>query len=130
MDLAKERGKTEKVIALNSPNQNDVEQILREIKKSIENLKLYKILVFGSAVSGKFHKDSDVDLVIILDKKGIAKTYKERIENRRIVSKLLRDLRKKIPIDLFVYTKDEWDLLQKSGSTFYREIEEKGRVIT
>ncbi len=106
------------------------EQLLKDIRSKMEPINPYKVIVFGSAISDKFHKDSDIDLVVILNKKGIAKTYKERIENRKLVSRLLRDLRKKIPIDLFVYTKDEWELLQKSGSTFYKEIEEKGRVIS
>jgi len=106
------------------------EKFLKEVTTKIKTIRPYRVIVFGSAISDKFHEDSDIDLIVILNKKGIAKTYKERIENRKIVSKLLRDIRKKIPIDLFVYTKDEWELLQKSGSTFYKEIEEKGRVIT
>ena len=106
------------------------EQFLKDIFKKISPINPYKVIIFGSAITDKFHEDSDIDLVVILNKKGIAKNYKERIENRRTVSKLLRDIRKKIPIDLFVYTKDEWELLKRSGSTFYREIEEKGRVLT
>jgi len=105
------------------------EQVLKDITRKIRAISPYKAIIFGSAITDKFHKDSDIDLVVILNKKGIAKTYKERMENRKLVSRLLRDIRKKIPIDLFVYTKDEWKLLQKSGSTFYREIEEKGHVI-
>ena len=108
----------------------DRKQLLKEIKSKVEAINPYKIIVFGSAINSNFREDSDIDLVVILNKKGVAKTYKERIKNRKIVSKLLRDIRKKIPIDLLVYTRDEWELLQKSGSTFYREIGEKGRVIT
>jgi len=107
----------------------DKEYFLKEVTAKIRAIKPYRVIVFGSAIRDKFHEDSDIDLAVILNKKGIAKTYKERIENRKIVSKLLRNIRKKIPIDLFVYTKDEWELLQRSGSTFYKEIEEKGRVI-
>ena len=105
------------------------EILLMEIKKRLSPLKPYKIIVFGSAITDNFHEESDIDIVVILNRKGITKSYSERLKNRNHISKVLRDLRKKMPIDLFVYTKDEWNMLLESGSAFHREIEKKGRNI-
>ena len=41
--------------------------------------------------------------------------------------KIRHEIRKRIPIDLLVYTKDEWELLRRdSGSSFFKQIEENG----
>ena len=89
-----------------------------------------KVIIFGSFAYGTPHEDSDIDLLIILNKSGIARTYSEILQNKMMLAKLLRKLRKQISVDLLVYTKDEWDILIKSESSFYKIIEENGiRII-
>jgi len=104
----------------------DFKKIKQEIINLLRNLKLYKVLVFGSYACGKANEESDVDLLVILDKHGLSNNYMEILQNKRIVSKQLRALRKIIPIDLLVYTKDEWKILQKSESSFFKRIEKEG----
>ncbi len=74
-------------------------------------------------------QDSDIDIVVILDKSGISKDYSEVLRNKASVSRVLRNIRKKVPIDLLVYTREEWEALKNSGSTFHIEIEREGYVL-
>ena len=104
----------------------DFEKIKQEIIALLKNLKLNKVLLFGSYAYGDVHDDSDVDLLVVLDKEGISSDYAEMLQNKTAVSKQLRELRKKVPIDLLVYTVDEWKILRNSGSSFIDQIEAKG----
>ena len=42
------------------------EQFLKDIFKKIRSINPYKVIIFGSAITDKFHEDSDIDLVVIL----------------------------------------------------------------
>lgn len=99
--------------------------IKKEIIKLLQNQDIYKIFIFGSYAVGKVHSDSDVDLLVILNKNGVSNNYKSLLENKRTISKLLHELRKSVPIDLLVYTKDEWEILKNSKSSFIKRIEKE-----
>jgi predicted nucleotidyltransferase len=88
--------------------------------------KPFKVILFGSYAYGIPDEDSDIDLLVILDKDGKGHNYRTLIKNRQEISGRLRELKKKYPVDLIVYTKDEWEELKFCGSSFIREIEEKG----
>ncbi|MBI5591196.1 MAG: nucleotidyltransferase domain-containing protein [Deltaproteobacteria bacterium] len=85
-----------------------------------------RVILFGSYASGIPHEDSDIDLLVIVDKEGKGYNYKALIQNRKEISARLRDLKKKYPVDLIVYTNEEWEELKSFGSSFIREIEEHG----
>jgi predicted nucleotidyltransferase len=104
----------------------DFKTIKQELLDLLKNQHLHQVLLFGSYARGAAREESDVDLLVILDKKGMSGSYAEVLENKKFVSMLLRELRKKIPIDLLVYTKDEWAALKKSGSSFIQQIEREG----
>ena len=104
----------------------DFKNIRQEIISLLRNQKPYKVMVFGSYAHGDIHDESDVDLLVILDKKGISENYAEILRNKKTISRQLRELRKIIPIDLLVYTKDEWMMLRNHDSSFVRQIEKEG----
>ncbi len=99
--------------------------IKKEIIELLKNQDIYKIFLFGSYAVGKVHNDSDVDLLVILNKDGVSDNYKTLLENKRTISKPLHELRKSVPIDLLVYTKDEWKILKDSKSSFITHIEKE-----
>ncbi len=99
--------------------------IKKEIIKLLINQDIYKMFIFGSYAVGKVHNDSDIDLLVILNKKGVSDNYKTLLENKRTISKPLHELRKSVPIDLLVYTKDEWKILKDSKSSFITHIEKE-----
>ncbi len=104
----------------------DLKKISQEIISLLSNREVYRVLLFGSYAYGKSHDESDLDLLVILDKKGISENYKEILQNKKTVSVHLRELRKTVPVDLLVYTRDEWAILKNSGSSFIKQIEKEG----
>jgi predicted nucleotidyltransferase len=103
------------------------EDIRKEVVARLnESPKPLQAILFGSYAYGKPGEDSDIDLVVILDKDGKSDSYRALINNRREVSKRLRDLKKKYPIDILVYTREEWEELKASGSSFIKKIEKDG----
>jgi uncharacterized protein len=79
-------------------NKTTISQIVRKIATTI---KPEKIFLFGSYATGQATEDSDVDLLII--KNTSEPKYKRSIE----IQKLL--IGSKIPVDIIVYTNDEYE---------------------
>ena len=107
------------------------EEIRKQIATRLNNAspKPIKAILFGSYAYGEPSEYSDIDLVVVLDKDGKSDSYRTLINNRREISKRLRDLKKKYPIDILVYTRQEWEELKASGSSFIRKIEKDGVTI-
>ena len=104
-----------------------VEDIRKQVADSLsEPPKPLRVILFGSYALGVPRKDSDIDLVVVLDKDGKSDSYAALIQNRMEVYRRLRHLRALYPMDLLVYTRDEWEELRASGSSFIRGIERDG----
>jgi uncharacterized protein len=104
-----------------------VEEIRREVLGELEGSPSpHKVILFGSYAYGEPGDDSDLDLVVILDKRGSSPDYNMFLRNKLEIARKLRRLRRKYPVDLLVYTRDEWDHLRRSGSSFIRKIEREG----
>ncbi|RMG32590.1 MAG: nucleotidyltransferase domain-containing protein [Methanobacteriota archaeon] len=103
------------------------EELFREIVRRITaHVNVKRIILFGSYATGKVHEDSDIDLVVVLDEPGFAQDYEAFLQHRQKVSRLFYDIRKKVPMDFLVYTRDEWKKLVESDSYFIKEILETG----
>lgn len=102
------------------------EEILAQLK---ERLKLYRVILFGSHVGGSPDVDSDVDLLVVTDDDFTPANFDENMENYLKVSSALRDIKRRIPIDLIVHTKPMYERFIRMGSMFSREIAEKGEVL-
>ena len=107
----------------------DNRKYLPEIIRNIRQINPHKIILFGSYASGVFSEDSDLDLVVILDSPEIAKNYDEKMRNKLLVRRNIYALSKRVPVDLVVYTKGEYDIISESGSSFYNEIKKLGKVL-
>lgn len=108
---------------------DSLSQYIPQIIESLKVVKPYKIFLFGSVANGVQGADSDIDLAIILDKNEIPKTYEERLKNKVYVRNAILDLSLEVPIDILVYTKDEFLKLNQSDNPFISEIVDKGEVI-
>ncbi len=113
----------------NNLKNNDNIKYIPDIVKNIRKLDPYKIILFGSYVSGEPSRDSDLDIAVILDSGRITQNYDERMKNKLMVRNSIYKLSKKIPIDLIVYTKAEYDVIADHGTSFYHEIERSGKVL-
>ena len=70
-----------------------------------------------------------MDILVILDSDKIAKSFEDKLKIKVKVRQSVYDLSKKVPIDLIVYTRAEYDILFQNKNSFIREIENNGKVL-
>ena len=51
------------------------------------------------------------------------------MQRRLVVRKRIEAINRLVPIDLIVYTKAEYELLQRHGTSFFNEIERLGKIL-
>jgi len=102
------------------------QEIEKQIIARLSVKKPLKVILFGSRAGNDYDEESDVDLIVVLNKKGIPRSFKEKTENFLEINRLIRDLNKRIAIDLVVMTRTQWDQFVEMDSGFSREIRDKG----
>ena len=109
---------------------NTTEDIQREIIECISQVeKPFKVFLFGSYAYGHPNSDSDIDLLVVLDKDTAPRDFRERSKNYLSISRALRHIEREIPIDLIVYTKSEFERFAQLDSQFSRKILKEGKAI-
>ena len=106
-----------------SPNFRRVHkrQIQWAVNQLVEALHPEKIILFGSYAYGKPNRNSDVDMLVIMESD-------ERWTVR--ITRAYRALRAKtFPMDLIVRTPQEMEYRLAIGDSFIQEIIERGRVL-
>ena len=113
-------------IIINTETIEFTETLKQKILDSVrQDPSIEHVILFGSFAYGNPTQDSDLDLIIIMDNKEKTSTYTEKWNRYIRVSRLLKNIRE-LPIDLLIYTSDEWNLLMTSDSSFLSEIKLKG----
>lgn len=79
----------------------DKSTISKLVNKIASNANPDKIYLFGSYATGIANEDSDIDLLVI--KETLEPKYKRSIEMQRLL------IGTKIPVDIVVYTNDEFE---------------------
>lgn len=95
-------------------------ELKKIVKQIIERYQPKKIILFGSATSGKYKKDSDVDLLIIKESK------KRRVDR---IGEILNLVERQIPLDPLVYTPSEFEERLKMGDFFLKEVLDTGKIV-
>ncbi len=111
---------------------HDTQDNNRFIPIIVERLKTinpYKIILFGSYAYGKPQADSDIDLIVVLNQRGVARTYQEKYQKRMLVHKQLLAIEREVSLDTLVYTQDEWTQFLSQNSSFSKLINRKGVVL-
>ena len=93
-----------------------VNTLIREYKPD-------RIILYGSQVYGIPDRVSDIDLLIIKDSQ--ASPYQRVVQVRR----LLRDPKRRIPVDLLVITPGELKERLERGDQFLQTIMSRGEVL-
>ena len=106
-----------------------LQQYFVELKNILSELNPYKAVLFGSCACGESNDDSDIDLIVVLNNNELPKSFAERSENYSFVKKYFSLLKDKVPMDLIVYTKSEWEEFIKADNSFTKEILEKGKIL-
>ena len=93
------------------------------VRQVVDDLKGYqplRVILFGSGARGDMDEYSDLDFVVI---KATRQPLLDRLKDVA--------LRCQAPgaIDFFVYTPEEWQRLQETGSSFAERVLKEGRVV-
>ena len=105
------------------------EEPLQQILLALKDEDVQKIIVFGSVANGSVHEDSDLDMLIVMNTDYLPATYEERQEYRIHIQRKVRDVAKRIPIDLLIYTRREYQILTENMNAFMKEIHDFGKVV-
>ena len=102
---------------------------MKNLVASLKPSDPYKIILFGSYASGNPDKHSDIDIMVILDNNHVSKTFEERLDKKIAIRNLLLEINRKVPLDILVYSKEEFNIVKNYGNYFIDEIEKTGKVI-
>jgi len=102
---------------------------IERIVESLQQVNPYKIILFGSHVYGNPKKNSDIDLIVVLNNNDMPKTFKEKMKYQLQVRDAILEINKEVPIDLIVYTLPMYKKFNELGSMFSKEISQKGKVL-
>lgn len=97
-----------------------IEKIEEYVKKIIESLNPYVVILFGSFATGDINEGSDIDILVIADFKEV---FLDRIKT------LMKLNTFGIPIEPIGYTLEEFENMRVGGNRFVMEVMEKGRVL-
>lgn len=94
---------------------------IKKIKKAIiESYNPEKIILFGSCARGDYTEDSDVDIFVI---KKTDESPRERIRN------LTKKIPHNVPVDVIIYTPEEFELYRDILNSFVWLILQEGKLI-
>ena len=101
----------------------NIEQEIKDIvKKIVDNLKVNKIILFGSYAYGTPNEDSDLDLCVITEEN------KRKMDLMREIRKFVYDVVKR-PLDILVYKPNEFYDRAESLKSIEQEILNKGIIV-
>jgi uncharacterized protein len=106
-----------------------INKFLEEITDILKNEGAEKIILFGSYAYGNPDDDSDLDLMVISPEDFIPVTNREKMEIHHRYNSRIKKFREFVPIDLLVYTRAMYNRLMSSPNLFFREINQKGKVL-
>jgi predicted nucleotidyltransferase len=102
------------------------------INALVENIKQAdpkRIVLFGSCAKGAPTENSDIDMMVILDSNYISRNYDEYMSHRIAIKNLVRELEYNVPLDILVYSKEEYKMGKNAGNVMINEIDKTGKVI-
>lgn len=102
---------------------------IQQLKENLIALNPYLVILFGSYAYGTPHMDSDIDLLVVTNDEFIPQTFKEKTNLYIAVSEQILNISKQVPVDLIVYTLPMYKQFVETGSSFSKEILNKGIVI-
>lgn len=110
-----------KMTALTKIREMDHSLMEEVIKRIVGSVQPEKIILFGSFAYGQPHKDSDLDILVVME--SDLPRYKRSVSIYRALAGLL------IPKDVLVYTPQEIEAWSAVPQAFITTVMRKGQVI-
>jgi len=105
------------------------EVLKKELIGLLGSLEPEKVILFGSYAWGTPSKDSDIDLYIVTRDDYVPASYRQKAKLNASFAEAIRDIRKRVPIDMIIHTRPMHRKFIELGSMFSRELMENGVVI-
>ncbi len=106
----------------------DIEKIKKEIVEALKPLDPDRIILFGSYAKNSYNENSDIDLYVVTSDEFVPRNWRENSDIYVKFSKNLREIRKRVSIDLIVHTKGMYKKFIDFNKPFANEIL-KGQVL-
>jgi len=104
--------------------KQEIQQVIQTIvDRIVKEYAPKEIILFGSYAYGEPNPDSDLDFFIIKD------TTEPPLQRRIKLRRLLRDDRRRLPLELLVLTPDELNERLRLQDQFIQEIVDRGKVL-
>ncbi len=105
------------------------EQLQKEIIENLRPLNPKRVILFGSYAYGSPNSDSDIDLYIVTNENFIPANFEENLQIKKKVYLALSKFRKKYASDILVHTMPVHQKFVELGSSFSKEIMQKGIIL-
>lgn len=106
-----------------------LEAVIGEIVSRLRLLPVSRIILFGSSAAGHASAESDLDLAIVLRQPNRFNSYDERLEAKSRLRESIQDINRKVPMDILLYTEDEYAELTRYRGFLSQEVVAKGRTL-
>lgn len=109
-------------MALTTPTPALIQSTLREVtRRIVETVRPQRIVLFGSAASGKLTPDSDLDMLVIM---------RGPVHRRKVAQQIYRNLHGvDLPVDVVVVTEEDVHQSTSGGYSIIKPALEEGRVV-
>jgi predicted nucleotidyltransferase len=104
-------------------------EIITQIKISLQNSNVSKVILFGSYAKGIQSNDSDIDMLVVTNDDFLPESFAKKMEIKLKIAAALYSIRKHTDIDLIVHTKPMYEKFIQLNSGFKREIHSTGTII-
>jgi predicted nucleotidyltransferase len=108
--------------AVNTPWAVTPEKVEQAVRRLVEAGRPRKVILFGSYVRGETHRDSDLDVLVVVDD-GVEDPLREGVRLRS----LLRGIR--MLMDIIVVRESTFNQLRDRIGLIYREVTRHGRLV-
>lgn len=105
-------------------SSKSIEIVRSYIKDLKKNLRIKKVIIFGSAARGEMNRDSDIDVIVLSPD---FKTM-DFVERTAFLNRNRQGLSRRVPMDIIGYTPEEFEKLARESTTLF-EAQKEGMVL-
>jgi len=103
--------------------QTGIEQIEPIVKEVARDLRLQRVILFGSLARGTQSERSDIDLIVVRE------TNERFVERPTEILMMLYEKLRGWVIDVLVYTPEEYERMLAHGNFFLTRAVREGRIV-
>ena len=104
-------------------------EIISQVRTSLQDSDVSKVILFGSYSNGTQTDDSDIDLLVVTNDNFLPDSFARKMEIKLKIANALHILRKHADLDLIVHTKPMHEKFIQLNSSFKRELLSTGTII-